>query len=226
MGDKSVSTVWPKHQDKDCVRVSIVRETFPTPGTHQRLFGSVPFRSRDRLSSWGPVRVPPACRMPVPDPPDPSQQTHPLASDAEQPPGDPWPLASQGLLNLPSARGSTAVASEGGIPGPQLGSRDAAGPARQRPPRERQPDTDLAVQQLKGRAAGGATFEAMPISALKMYATLVKLSACHAAVAADSCWWRAMTSFKLPMIETKLWRKPNPTDRKTRKQVSTSVGSF
>lgn len=32
----------------------------------------------------------------------------------------------------------------------------------------------MAVQQLKGRAAGGASFEAMPMSALKMYATLVK----------------------------------------------------
>lgn len=79
------------------------------------------------------VRVHPDCRTPAPDPPDPSQQTRPLASDAEQPPGDPWPLASRGLLNLASASGSTAVASEGGFLGPQLGSRDTAGPAATAP---------------------------------------------------------------------------------------------
>lgn len=54
--------------------------------------------------------------------------------DAEQPPGHPWPLASQGVLNLPSAKGSTAVASEGGVLGPQLGSRVAAEPAATAPP--------------------------------------------------------------------------------------------
>lgn len=47
----------------------------------------------------------------------------------------------------------------------------------------------MAVQQLKGRAAGGATFEAMPKSAGKMDATLVKLSSFDAAIAPGSCWW-------------------------------------
>lgn len=79
------------------------------------------------------VRVHADCRTPLPDPPDPSQQTRPLGPDAEQPPGDPWPLASQGVLNLPSAKGSTAVASEGGVLGPQLGSRVAAGPTATAP---------------------------------------------------------------------------------------------
>lgn len=79
------------------------------------------------------VTVQADCRMPLPDPPDPSQQTGPLALDAEQPPGDPWPLASQGVSNLPSAKGSTAVASEGGVLGPQLGSRVAAEPAATAP---------------------------------------------------------------------------------------------
>lgn len=81
----------------------------------------------------GTVRVHADCRTPLPDPPAPSQQTRPLAPDAEQPPGDPWPLASQGVLNLPSAKGSTAVASEGGVLGPQLGSRVAAEPAATAP---------------------------------------------------------------------------------------------
>lgn len=44
----------------------------------------------------------------------------------------------------------------------------------------------MAEQQLKGRAAGGATFEAMPISGLKMYGNLVKLSSFHGAIATDS----------------------------------------
>lgn len=39
--------------------------------------------------------------------------------------------------------------------------------ARPRPSGEPQPDADVAVQQLQGRAVGGATFEAMPISGLK-----------------------------------------------------------
>lgn len=79
------------------------------------------------------VRVHADCRTPLPDPPAPSQHTRPLAPDAEQPPGDPWPLASQGVLNRPSAKGSTAVASEGGVLGPQLGSRVAAEPAATAP---------------------------------------------------------------------------------------------
>lgn len=98
-------------------------------------------------------------------------------------------MASHGVLILPSASGSTAVAAEGGVPGPQLGSRVPAGPPRQYS-RELGPDTDVAVQQLKGRAAGGATFEAMPISGLKMYETLVKLSSSHSAMATDFASWR------------------------------------
>ena len=114
----------------------------------------------------------------------------PLALHAEQPPGDLWPLASHGVLIPPSASGSTAVAAEGGVLGPQLGSRVPAGPPRQPSSREPGPDTDVAVQQLKGRAAGGATFEAMPISGLKMYGTPVKLSSFHAAMATGSRLWR------------------------------------
>lgn len=43
----------------------------------------------------------------------------------------------------------------------------------------------MAEQQLKGRAAGGGTFEAVPISGLKMYGSLVKLSPFHGAIATD-----------------------------------------
>lgn len=91
---------------------------------------------------------------------------------------------------LPSASGSTAVPAEGGVLGPQLDSRVPAGLPWQPSSREPGPDTDAAVQQLKGRAAGGATFEAMPISGLKMYGTLVKLSSFHGAMATDSGLWR------------------------------------
>lgn len=87
---------------------------------------------------------------------------------------DPWLVT--GFWSCRSASGSTAVVAEGCILGPQLGSRVTAGLPRQRPSGEPGPDTDVAVQQLKGRAVGGATFEAMPISGLKMYATPVKLS--------------------------------------------------
>lgn len=44
---------------------------------------------------------------------------------------DPWLV--KGFWTLPSASSSTAGASEGGILGPQLGSRDAAGPAATAP---------------------------------------------------------------------------------------------
>lgn len=115
----------------------------------------------------------------------PSQQSRPLALHVEQPPGDLWPLASHGVLILALASGSTAVAAEGSILGPQLGSRVTAGPPRQHSSRELGPDTDVAVQQLKGRAVGGATFEAMPISGLKMYATLVKLSSFYGTIATN-----------------------------------------
>lgn len=143
-----------------------------------------PFRERDTLSSWGlqseAMQTPRQCwliRLP-------SQRT-PLALHAEQSPGDLWPLASHGVLILPSASGSTAVAAEGSVLGPQLGSLVPAGPPRQPSSRDPEPDTDVAVQQLKGRAARGATFEAMPISGLKMYGTLVKLSSFHGAIATD-----------------------------------------
>ncbi len=165
-----------------------------------------PLRGRDRLSSWGlqsefMQTAGQYCLIRLP-----SQRSPPLALHAEQPPGDPWPLASHGVLILPSASGSTAVAAEGGVLGPQLGSRVPAGPSRQLSSGEPGPDTDVAVQQLKGRAAGGATFEAMPISGLKMYGTLVKLSSFHGAMATDlglAAWlavekWRV--TFVLPVL--------------------------
>lgn len=88
------------------------------------------------------------------------------------------------------ASSSTAAAAEGAVLRPQLGSGVAAGPrCYSLPPGSRRPDTDVAEQQLKGRAAGGATFEALPIRALKMYAILVKLSS-DAAIATDLGLWR------------------------------------
>lgn len=147
-----------------------------------------PLRGRDGLSGWGHQSkfmetAGQHCLIH-------HSRLPPLALHAEQPPGDLWPLASHGVLILPSASGSTAVAAEGGVLGPQLGSRVRAGPPRQPPSREPGPDTDVAVQQLKGRAAGGATFEAMPISGLKMYGTPVKLSSFHTAMATDLRLWR------------------------------------
>lgn len=98
---------------------------------------------------------------------------------------DPWLVT--GVLILPSASGSTAVAAEGGILGPQLGSQVPASLPRQPSSREPGPDTDVAVQQLKGRAAGGVAFEAMPISGIKMCGTVVKLSSFCGAMATDLC---------------------------------------
>lgn len=123
-------TVCPVHR----VGVSIVWERPPSPRTHDAFMAVFCFQERRRTEQLrASVRVHADCRTPLPDPPDPSQQTRPLGPDAEQPPGDPWPLASQGVLNLPSAKGSTAVASEGAVLGPQLGSRVAAGPTATAP---------------------------------------------------------------------------------------------
>lgn len=103
---------------------------FPVHASTEAFMVVFSFQERGRTEQLrASVRVHADCRTPLPDPPDPSQQTRPLAPDAEQPPGDPWPLASQGVLNLPSAKGCTAVASEGGVLGPQLSSRVAAEPA-------------------------------------------------------------------------------------------------
>lgn len=63
----------------------------------------------------------------------PSESCVPLA---EQPPADPWPLASHGVLILLWASSSTAVAAEGGILRPQLDSGVEAGPPRKSSSRE------------------------------------------------------------------------------------------
>ena len=67
-----------------------------------------------------------------------SQPGPPLVPHAKQPHADLWPLASHGVLILPSASGSTAVVAEGGILGPQLGSSVPAGPLRK--PSSREPE--------------------------------------------------------------------------------------
>lgn len=64
------------------------------------------------------------------------------------------------MLILLSASGITAVAAKGDILRSQLGSQVSAGGSRRA-------DADMAEQQLRGRAAGDATFEALPISGLK-----------------------------------------------------------
>lgn len=58
----------------------------------------------------------------------------------------------------------------------------------------------MAVQQPKGRAVGEDTFEAMPISGLKMYPTLVKLSSFHCAIATDFCSRQKGHTFVQPVL--------------------------
>lgn len=92
---------------------------------------SAPFRDRvrerDTLSSWGlqsefMQTAGQHCLIRLV-----TQTGPPPALHAEQPPSNLWPLARHGVLILPPASGSTAVAAEGGILGPQLGFRVPTG---------------------------------------------------------------------------------------------------
>lgn len=104
---------------------------------------SAPFRDRvrerDTLSSWGlqsefMQTAGQHCLIRLV-----TQAGPPPALHAEQPPSNLWPLASHRVLILPSASGSTAVAAEWGILGPQLGFRVPTGLPWQ--PSSREPGT-------------------------------------------------------------------------------------